>query len=76
MKEENQPIILEDWEKSVLPIKPKYPPQLVFIESGEVVEIFRPMDLAVLRRSIALHPELHNVSSVEEHLLKICQKRS
>lgn len=74
--EKGIPITKEDWEKSEHPHKPKYPPQLTFIESGEVVEVFRPIDFSVLNRSIALHPELHNVSSVEEHLLKVCQQRS
>jgi hypothetical protein len=71
------PIFMENWETSILPMKPKYPPQLTFLnEKGEITEAFRPIDLSILSRSIALHPELHNVSSAEEHLLKICQKRS
>jgi len=69
------PIIMEDWENSIHPRKPKYPPQLVFLSEGDVVEVFRPIDFSVLNRSIALHPELHNVSSVEEHLIKICQEK-
>lgn len=71
---EGIPIIKENWELTTSEYKPKYPPQLSFIRFGELNRYFRPIDFVVLSTSIKFNPELHTVSSVEDHLRAVCKK--